>query len=195
MKRFGKWEEILSVPEPEGDMPFVEGIWHYARGSALTATGRLAEAEADLASVRVAASSEDIHGLNTVVNPAEDLLTITGYILDADIAEKRGELDRAISLLETAVRLEDGLKYMEPPDWNEPVRELLGAALLEAGRPKEAEVVYWEDLRRNPDNGWSLHGVWQGLLQQGEDAMAAEAERRFQQAWAGADVTLTASRF
>ena len=49
--------------------------------------------------------------------------------------------------LEHAVRLEDALVYTEPSEWHSPPRHALGAVLLEAGRPAEAETVYWEDLR------------------------------------------------
>lgn len=61
------------------------------------------------------------------------------------------------------VRLEDGLVYTEPAEWHYPVRQRLGAALLEAGRAKEAETVYWADLARNPENGWSLFGLGRAL--------------------------------
>ena len=91
------------------------------------------------------------------------------------------------------MRLEDGLTYTEPAEWNYPVRQLLGAVLLEAGRAKEAETVYWEDLKRNPENGWSLFGLARALTAQGHDA--AEVEERFRKAWGRGDVTLTASRF
>jgi tetratricopeptide (TPR) repeat protein len=57
------------------------------------------------------------------------------------------------------------------------------------------EIVYREDLRRNPGNGWSLFGLAQSLRAQGHDAEASDAEQRFRNAWSRADVTLTASRF
>ncbi len=85
--------------------------------------------------------------------------------------------------------------YTEPSEWHSPPRLALGAILLEAGRPAEAETVYWEDLRRTRDNGWALFGVVQALRAQGKDAQAAIAEARFKKAWARADITLTASRF
>ena len=47
----------------------------------------------------------------------------------------------------------------EPPEWIQPVRHTLGAALLRAGRPDVAEEVYREDLVRYPGNGWALFGV------------------------------------
>ena len=43
-----------------------------------------------------------------------------------------------------------------------------GAVLLEAKRPSEAETVYWEDLKRNRENGWALFGLMQALKAQGK---------------------------
>jgi predicted Zn-dependent protease len=90
---------------------------------------------------------------------------------------------------------QDGHWFTEPPVWYYPVRQSLGAALLAGGRPVEAEAVYREDLKRNPDNGWSLFGLAQSLRAQGRRAEAAAVEARFQKAWTRADVTLSASRF
>jgi tetratricopeptide (TPR) repeat protein len=70
----------------------------------------------------------------------------------------------------------------------------LGAVLLEAGRPDEAEAVYWEDLKKNPENGWTLFGLLQALKAQGKKEEAALVEERFKKAWKDADVNLTASR-
>jgi tetratricopeptide (TPR) repeat protein len=69
----------------------------------------------------------------------------------------------------------------------------LGGGAVAGGRPAEAEAVYREDLRLNPENGWALHGLTQSLRAQNKDATQEEA--RFRAAWAQADVTLTGSRF
>src|SRR5262249_13237476 len=100
-----------------------------------------------------------------------------------------------IAELQTAVKLQDALKYMEPPYWDFPVRQYLGAALLAAGRAKEAEAVYQQDLREWPKNGWSLFGLQQALAKQGKKKDAARTKKDFDNAWTRADVTLTASRF
>mgnify|MGYP000662243958 CR=1 FL=1 len=42
---------------------------------------------------------------------------------------------------------------------------------------------------------WALFGLMQSLRAQGKDAPADVIEKRFNKAWQGADVTLTASRF
>ena len=96
--------------------------------------------------------------------------------------------------LDRAIRYEDALIYQEPADWHAPVRQNLGAVLLAAGRADEAEAVFWEDLKRNPENGWSLFGLVQALKAQGKTDDAALAQERFRKAWRDADVTLTSAR-
>jgi tetratricopeptide (TPR) repeat protein len=114
--------------------------------------------------------------------------------LNGEIAAARGQYDKAVAHMERAVRLEDALVYTEPSEWHYPPRHALGAILLEAGRAAEAETVYWEDLRRNRDNGWALFGLAQALKAQKKTDQAAVIEARFNKAWQRADVTLTASR-
>ena len=83
----------------------------------------------------------------------------------------------------------------EPPDWFYSVRQSLGAELLAAKRPVEAEVVYWDDLADHPKNGRSLFGLSQALRAQGRDAEADEIQVQFNEAWARSDVSLTTSKF
>ena len=116
-------------------------------------------------------------------------------MLAGEIAAAKGEFDKAIAHLERAVRLEDALVYTEPSEWAFPPRHSLGAVLLEAGRPAEAETVYWEDLKRNRENGWALTGLVQALRAQKKDAQADIVEARRKTALARADVTLSGSRF
>ena len=112
-----------------------------------------------------------------------------------EIAARNGDLESGITHFREAVKIEDTGLYFEPPKWYYPVRQSLGAALLKAGRHAEAEAVYKEDLKRFPENGWSLHGLVAALKAQGKSADAAAAEKRLAKAWEGADVKLVASRF
>jgi hypothetical protein len=66
---------------------------------------------------------------------------------------------------------------------------------MTAGRPADAEAVYREDLKRNPENGWALYGLKTALEAQGRRAEAEDAGRRFAAAWTRADVKLTASAY
>ena len=124
------------------------------------------------------------------LNTPDAILRIAPEVLAGEIAAKRKDFDKALLHLERAVRLEDALVYTEPADWPSPVRQDLGAALLEAGRAVEAEAVYWDDLKRNRENGWSLFGVLQALTAQGKKDDAARVQQRFEKAWSSADVKL-----
>ena len=193
--RFGKWDEVLSEPQPPEDFHYTRAMWHYARGMALTAKGRLEEAVNEKVSLRSFLNSEKIAALETVEVPAVRLIQIADHVLAGKIAEQRGQNDEAIAQFKAAVEIQDGLPYMEPPYWYYPVRQEVGAVLLKLDRPGEAEAVYREDLRQHPRNGWSLFGLAQSLHSQGKAGEAAEVQKQFEEAWSQADVRLTASRF
>src|SRR5688572_31464497 len=118
-------------------------------------------------------------------------LQIAARVVEGELAARRENLDDAIRLLREAVAIEDGLPYSEPPIWHQPTRHVLGAVLLESGRPAEAEEVYRQDLKTFRENGWSLFGLMESLkaqLHRGPEA--TEIERRFEKAWGRADIKL-----
>jgi tetratricopeptide (TPR) repeat protein len=195
--RFGKWDLILNEPRPPEESPFWTGVWHYARGLAFTATGKPDQAARELSSLENIAAEKSLDGFRVTFsrNGAKAILEIAVEVLAGEMAAKRGDYDKAIARLHRAILLEDNLIYNEPPDWHVPTRQLLGAVLLEAGRAAEAEAIYWQDLERNRENGWSLFGLMQSLRAQGKEEQAALVEERFRKAWSQADVTLIASRF
>jgi len=122
-------------------------------------------------------------------------LDIAVEVLAGELAAKQGDYDNAIARLHRGILLEDNLIYNEPPDWHVPVRQSLGAVLLDAGRFAEAEAIYWQDLSLNRENGWSLFGLMESLRAQGKVEQAAIVENRFRKAWNRADVTLAGSQF
>jgi tetratricopeptide (TPR) repeat protein len=194
LTRFGHWDAMLAEPAPPASDRFVTGIWHYARGLALVAKGNLDAADAELQQVREIAADPRLDYTLFSPNTAARILAIAPAALGGELAAARGNYDAAIASLSQAVRLEDSLVYTEPAEWNYPPRLALGAVLLDAGRPHEAEAVYWENLRNHPDNGWALHGLHEALLAQGKNEQAAVIESRFKVAWADADVAIEASR-
>ena len=195
--RFGEWDLILNEPRPPEDSLFWTGVWYYARGLAYTAKGKLDEATLELNRLREIAAQDSLEGYRVTFsrNGAKAILDIAAEVLAGELSAKRGDYDAAIARLHRGTLLEDNLIYNEPPDWHVPVRQSLGAVLLSAGRPAEAEAIYWQDLERNRENGWSLFGLWQSLRAQGKNKQAAAVEKRFHKAWQRADVTLTASRY
>ena len=75
--------------------------------------------------------------------------------------------------------------------WFYPVRESLGAALLKAGRARDAERAFREDLVRHPRNARALFGLHEALVRQQKDADAAWVDAAFREAWKNADSKLT----
>ena len=191
MTRFAQWDEILADPGPRHDTPFTRGAWRYARAMAFTALGKLDEAERELAELKTLASDPALDGPTTFsTNTGRSILRIAPEVVAGEISARRKDWERAVLHLDRAVRYEDALIYQEPPDWHAPVRLNLGAVLLAAGRPDEAEAVYWEDLRNNPGSGWSLFGLAQALDAQGKKDEAARVRKRFDVAWQDADFKL-----
>jgi len=64
---------------------------------------------------------------------------------------------------------------------------------MHLGRYKEAEEVDREDLKKWPDNGWSLYGLGRTLQHLGREAEAAPVLKNFDEIWAQADIRLTSS--
>ena len=193
MIRFGRWEELLrELPPPKG-LRLMEGMWRLGRGLALVGTGRLPGAEGE--HVALAGLTKQIRRDRTKEEKTERaLLKIAERVLAGELAVRRQRYDDAIRLFEEAIKMEEALPFSEPPLWPLSVRHHLGAVLLLADRPSEAEAVYHADLLSHPDNGWALIGLIQSLRAQQKDDQAAEAEDRFKKAWAHADFIPAASR-
>jgi len=193
--RFGAWDDILASPEPDTDLLYARGVWHYARGRAQLGKGDIeaAAAESDeLADLRANPGMAEIRFFER--DTADSLLAIAELVLNGEIDAARGDLDAAIAKLEEAVALEDALPYNEPPNWYYPARHSLGVLQLAAGNAEAAEQTYREDLAIMPENGWALLGLAQALDAQGRDAEAATVRERFDVAWQHADTQITSSR-
>ena len=195
LTRFGRWDEMLNEPEPPAFSVVLRAVWHYARGLSFVAKNQIPAAEQELRRLIALTSDPSMKESMFSPNIAAAIVAPAPAVLAGEIAAARGDYELAISQLDRAVRLEDSLVYTEPSEFHFPPRLALGAVLLQAGRAAEAETVYWEDLRRNRENGWALFGLLQALRAQNKSADAALTEARFRAAWSRADVVLTASRF
>lgn len=194
--RFGRWDELVAIPKPAEDLPYMLAIWHYAQGMAAVRQKRLEAARSHHAGLLKASADPGIEKM-MVWNRYSLIhgVKIAERTLAAELASAAKDDATALGALLQAVAIEDAIPYDEPPGWHMPVRQSLGATLLAAHKPAEAEVVYREELRRNPENGWSLFGLSQALRAEKKLAEAREVDARFKQAWQHADVELSASRF
>ena len=194
LTQFGKWSDILAETAPPTDLDYSNAIWRYARGIAMANTGDIQGALAERAKLAAVKDSVQIRFLDSADYPASVLLNIADDLLQGEMALKSGDADRAVSHFERAVEKQDALPYMEPPFWYYPTRQSLGQALLEAGRPAEAEAVYRKDLEDYPHNGWSMSGLATALERQGKMDQAKKAKAHFDIIWAKADVKINGSR-
>ena len=181
--RFGKWNEILTIPYPGDDYTEMKFYWHYARGIAFVRKSNLKEAKEEL-SFLAARDKEADH---------EKKAKVAFEVLAGEIEAAKGDLSKAIEHMEKAVTFEDELPYNEPAEWYIPTRQSLGAVLLKAKKYKEAEIVFLEDLEYYRANGWSLMGLYQSLLGQGKLEEAKEIKEQFDQAWRKADIEINSS--
>jgi predicted Zn-dependent protease len=194
-KIFGKWDAVLADPPPEHGSAYLRGLWHYARGSAFVARGNFQKADEELKELKTATADPSVQEMLATANPAPTILELSTRALEGELLSAQGQHDGAVKAFEAAVGLQEKLKYIEPPDWGQSMRLYLGAALIKAGRAKEAERVYREDLRDFRNNGWALFGLSQSLRAQGKANEARKVDQDFQRAWKNADVTLKASVF
>src|SRR5580700_9447644 len=187
--RFSNWDAILKEPAPPADLMFTTGVWHYARGLALAAKNRPDDALAEkkkIDAIIVATPADRIVGFNT----ADKLLAMGSATLAGEIESAKGQHDGAINYFKEAVAIQDALNYEEPPPWYYPVRETLGMELLAGGKPADAEQVFRDDLKQNPENGWSLNGLALCFHARNASDEAASVDARLKAAWAHADVKL-----
>jgi tetratricopeptide (TPR) repeat protein len=195
LARFGRWEEILREPEPPFSCMFLRGAWHYVRGLAFVAAEKLQEAKQELGALRKVLKDPSINVPLLSLNTGRSILRIAPEVLAGEIAAAQGKFNVAIMHLRRAVHFEDILTYTEPSEWHFPPRLALGAILLESGHALEAEAVYWEDLKRNRNNGWALYGLLQALRVQEKITQSEVVDARFKKAWMRADIKLSSSRF
>ena len=187
--RFGRFDEVLEVTKrPEREIPGAS--WDFAQGYAYLRTKQPDFARVYLERVKKTADSAKAQFRT---HSAKELLGVLAGILEGEILRDAGDLPGAIAAFERAVAADDALDYDEPEPIPFPARHWLGAALLEANRPEDAERVYRDDLADHPHNGWSLLGLQQALEAQNrqDPDVAADLEK----SWSRADTWIRASRF
>ena len=185
---------ILALPAPGEGLPYVEAIWHYARGVAYAAQGDTEQAKQESDAIVRLHDTGDFKALNDALVPAQDVLQIARRVVDARIAQANDDLPKAIAQIEQAVALEDKLAYMEPPYWYYPLRQSLGALRLLNGDLDGAEQAFRASLMKAPNNGWSLYGLAEVYRQRGDETSLAATEKLFAKSWAGKPGQLSLAR-
>jgi tetratricopeptide (TPR) repeat protein len=192
--RFAEWDDILDSEPPIEGMPFVDNLYHFARGMAHVGRGDAEAAREELASLAEFVGTEEAAALEMpeAFFPAHTMLRIAEATLSGEIALAEDDPVAAIGQLRDAVALQDALPYMEPPYWFNSARLNLGRAHLAAGEASEAAEVFEADMREYPENGWALFGLVASFEKMDDADGAEDAAARLSAAWAHADTGLDA---
>lgn len=187
---FGKWQDIVSEPDPPAELRIARGLNAYAKGLAHAAMGHGDVARTYLDTLR--AVTKEV----TSNDGAPDVaLDVALHALMAEIAYRANDLAGAAQHFRVALELQKGMTYNEPPDWYYPIEQSLGAVLLQQNKAAEAEQLYRQDLKLYPDNVWSLTGLQQALVAQNKTDEAKSVAAKLDAAKSAMDVTLTKSHF
>ena len=188
--RFSRWDDVSKEPKPEPELKITTGFWHFARGSAYAATSQVAKADAELTALQALIKTipaDAPMGNSGAVN----VLNVADLALAGKIAYARGDKQAAFVLLNKAVAAEDATSYNEPSDWDLPVREFLGGALLASGDYATAESVFRAEIAKHPRNGRALFGLAESLRKQNKTSSAQMVQSEFETAWQNADTKLS----
>jgi tetratricopeptide (TPR) repeat protein len=186
--RFAKWDVILNSEQVPDNYVYASVLWHWARGMAFAGKNKTREAAAELKIMQDKITAPDMLVVMQPFNAPEAAAKVAEKILVASIAIRDNNFTKATALLTEAVTAEDAMIYNEPKDWQLPAREYLGYALLKAGNAARAEKIFKEDLLDNPDNHWTLFGLYQALQQQKKMQEATAVKKHFDKAFEGADI-------
>jgi tetratricopeptide (TPR) repeat protein len=193
--QFATPEKILALPSPADDLPYLKGLWHYARGVALAAKGDITGAQAEADAIGHAMKDSSLETMkNTYGIPAAQVLEIAHHVVLARIAQSGGELNKAIGEFEKAAELEGSLPYMEPAYWYYPVKQSLGAVLLLAGETERGEAALKASLEAVPNNGWACFGLLEAAKLRGDAAAVSELQERLARSWVGDPALLDLNR-
>ena len=183
--QFSTPETILALPDPGDAVPYVKALWLYARGVALATQKDFAGATAAADAIEKLERESDFKLLKESGIPAQEVMQIARTVILARVAQAKGDKAAAVTQFEKAAALQDALPYTEPPYWYYPVRQSLGAALLQAGRHADAQQQFERALKRAPANGWSYYGLAELHKSRGNAAAARKAEADLAKTWIG----------
>jgi tetratricopeptide (TPR) repeat protein len=192
--RFGRWNDILTIPSPNPEIKHLKLIHHYARGIAFIGKGNAIEAEEELEAIAALKEDKALEDLvATSQNSSASIANIAYEVVAGELASLKGDYPKAITHLKNAVAAEDNLTYTEPAAWHIPTRQNLGAVLLKAKKYNEAEKIYLQDLNILRQNGWSLMGLYKSLEAQGKIQEANKVREEFNLVWKDADIEINNS--
>lgn len=183
--QFGAHDTVMELDDPGPEFPYLQTMWHYARGEALARQGDFKGALQEAEAAEALADHPVMADLNANGLPGPALAHIAAEVVRARVDINRDDLKSALHRLENATARQDEMFYSEPSFWYFPVRQMLGATLLMDGQAHRAEAVFIRSLVDAPNNAWALFGLREAEAALGNEAAAGYADTLFRQAWLG----------
>jgi hypothetical protein len=165
---FGKWDELLSIPQPSADHVFQTIIYHFGKGMAHAAKKQLSEARSSSAALDALLGDQTLTMPVGPFSPPIQPANVAGELLKGVITIKENNISKAIAHFSKASNIEEKMVYNEPRDWLLNPRHYEGTAYLRAKQWANAEKAFRTDLKQNAQNAWSLQGLVKALKMQGK---------------------------
>lgn len=183
--QFDEPSAILGQKTPVSALPYVMGMWHYARAVAFAHLKDAKSAAKEIAEIERIRTTGDFKAMTDYLMPAPDILKLAAIVARGKLAYSLGNYAEAVAQFTAAAKVEDGIWYQEPPYWYYPVRQSLGAALYRMGDHQGARQAYQAALTQYPNNGWALFGLAKAYEAMGDKPNAAASAAAFERAWFG----------
>jgi tetratricopeptide (TPR) repeat protein len=122
-----------------------------------------------------------------LAEPLVKMLSIMSLELRASMLATQGNTTETDKLFSMARREEKDLGYHEPPFYIRPVAESEAAAMMTAGKWKDARAAFQQALEQRPNSGFALYGIAQATEKTGELDATTVAYQQFLKAWKTAD--------
>jgi hypothetical protein len=181
--RFGEWDELLQIKQPDASLVYANLLYHFGRGLAFSAKENFKEAGHELDELRVLMKDSSLHIPFTPFSAAIEGAKVAEQILLGAIHLDRKLNEGAIRHFKAADSIEVNMTYNEPRDWLLNPKHYLGTAYLESSDAVNAEKIFRKDLLYNNENGWALIGLYQSLLKQKKNAEAEKVHNRYKSAF------------
>ena len=189
--RFGNWNELLLMKQPDKTQIYSNVLYHFGRGMAFTHQAKQAEAGQELEMMRQLMKDSSLAIPMTPFSPAIEGAVVAENLLAGSIGLAEKKYIDAVTAFSKAVTTEENMVYNEPRDWMLNPKHFLGNAYLDAKKFSAAREVFQNDLQNNNENGWALFGLYKALLGEKKKAEAQKTLTRFKKAFAKADIVLT----
>ncbi len=155
------WKEATALQEQTANFswqhfPWQKAITHFARAMGLVNSGNTNSARTELKELQII--------YDTLINQKDQYkasqVQIQLKTAEAWILFKEGKNNEALTLMEAAANMEDGIqKHPVTPGEIIPARELLGDMLLQMNQPAKAMQAYEANLKTHPNRFNGLYAA------------------------------------